>query len=301
MIGTIRRWIAEPPPDFLFEVSEGCLAQASPRMASGSRLERLELRSVVASPSTPNLLRPQVLREALAKTVSGARAGTAALVIPDYAVRMSILDFEQFPDGELERLALIRFRLRKSVPFHIDEAQVSYVIQHQQAKFVEVLAVAIASPILTEYEQLFSEAGFRIGLVTPSSVAALPLFNRASQSALTLVVKLAGTTVSVLLVQRGRLRLVRSIDMAAGEDEMPGAESDLLPGIIQQTLAYAEDQVGSAVDKILICGAEEFCRQLEALSSDEFQVSTGRIDSTFGAVAPENAGLLGLLEQYTRP
>ncbi len=256
---------------------------------------------MVASPSTPNLLRPQALRDALAKTAAGLRAGTAALVIPDYAVRMSILDFEQFPDGEPERIALIRFRLRKSVPFHIDEAQVSYVIQQREAKFVEVLAVAIARPILAEYEQLFSEAGFRIGLVTPSSIAALPLFSRASPSALTLVVKLAGTTVSVLLIQRGRLRLVRSIDMAAGEDDMPGAESDLLPGIIQQTLAYAEDQVGSPVDQILICGAEGFCQHMEALSESEFQIPAGRIDSNFGRVAPENAGLLGLLEQYTRP
>ena len=33
-----------------------------------------------------------------------------ALVIPDYAVRMAILDFEEFPAREEERISLSRFR-----------------------------------------------------------------------------------------------------------------------------------------------------------------------------------------------
>ena len=42
---------------------------------------------------------------------------TMALVIPDYAVRMAILDFEDFPAKPEDRIKLLHFRLRKSVPF----------------------------------------------------------------------------------------------------------------------------------------------------------------------------------------
>jgi hypothetical protein len=79
---------------------------------------------------------------------------------------------------------------------------------------------------------------------------------------------------------------------------MPGDELDLVPGIIQQTLAYAEDQVGAPVDRLLICGGDGSYRQLEALSSQEFQLPAGPVRSRFGQASPENAGLLGLLEQY---
>ena len=39
---------------------------------------------------------------------------------------------------------------------------------------MEILAVAIANPILQEYEAIFLEAGHRVGLVVPSLIAALP-------------------------------------------------------------------------------------------------------------------------------
>src|SRR5437763_11784110 len=133
-------------------------------------------RSLTASPSAPNLLKPHLYREALAQVCATARRDTrkrapkpdvpkraaAALVIPDYAVRMAILDFEEFPSGAEERNALIRFRLRKSVPFHIDEAQVAYSVQVNEPKRIEVLAIAIARPILNEYETLFTDAGYRV-------------------------------------------------------------------------------------------------------------------------------------------
>ena len=78
---------------------------------------------------------------------------------------MAVLDFEEFPSDEEQRLALVRFRLRKSVPFPIDEAQVSCSVQVQDSaqKRIEVLAVAVARPVLSEYEDLLHSAGFQVG------------------------------------------------------------------------------------------------------------------------------------------
>ena len=96
----------------------------------------------MASPAAPNLLKPQLYLEALRELspVQPGKHPTAGLVIPDYAVRMAVIDLEEFPSGENERLSLLRFRLRKTVPFHIDEAQLSYSVQVNEPKRIEVLA-----------------------------------------------------------------------------------------------------------------------------------------------------------------
>jgi type IV pilus assembly protein PilM len=296
---TIQRWIADPPPDYLFEITAGSFACVSPRTPAEQRRELLSEPGLVASPSAPNLLKPELYREMLPKLVPQMkqRRVTTALVIPDYAARIAILDFEEFPAKEEDRRELLRFRLRKSVPFPIDEAQLAYAVQMQTAATVEVLAVAIARPILHEYESILVDAGYRLGLVVPSSIAALPLCG-ASEEGLTLLVKAAGPTVSVILLENGRVRLVRALDFTGEETEFQRPAPAVVLPLLQQTLAYCEDELGRPVKRMLLCG---FGPETDALGQGaelEFGVPCMPVRSRFGIASQENAGLLGLLEQY---
>jgi type IV pilus assembly protein PilM len=245
------------------------------------------------------LLRPQAFRDALARVVPEAgKRNAVALVIPDYAARMAILDFEDFPPREEDRNALIRFRLRKSVPFHIEEAQLAYSIQLQEARRVEVFAVAIARPILMEYEALFTDLGFRVGLVTPSCVAAMPLVAD-GHAGLTLLAKLAGTVLSMLLIEQGRVRLVRCLDLAAGEGDMTEHSDESILTLLQQTAAFAEDQIGRPVERLLLCGFGAETDAVGRLAEQELRLPFAPVRSRYGVAAQANAGLLGLLERYT--
>lgn len=298
---TVQRWVAEPPPDHLFEITETSLSSVSSRNPSQPREQVFGERALSVSPNAPNFTRPELYRQALPTLRQGnsAKRMGAALVIPDYAVRMSVLDFEEFPPGDPERNALIRFRLRKSVPFPIEEAQVSYAIQLQIPKRVEVLAVSIAKPILNEYETLFSEAGYQVGLVAPSAIAALPLC-RSNEAGFTIVAKAAGSTLSVLLLEQGLIRLVRCLNLASGGEEGDTTEGELsVLDLVQQTLAYAEDQLGQSVKRLLLCGFGAETDALGRLAQKEFGIPYANLRSRFGAASQENAGLLGLLEQYT--
>ncbi len=303
-IDKVQRWVADPPPDHLFEITERSIAGGTPRMPAHHKSEALAERGLTASPSAPNLLKPYLYRNALPRVspANGAKRSKAALVIPDYAVRMALLDFEEFPAGEAERAALIRFRLRKSVPFHIDEAQLSYSIQREEPKRVEVLAVSIARPILDEYETLFAEAGYRVGVVVPSCLSTLRLCDPA-QTSLSLLVKAAGSAISAVLFEQGRVRLVRCLDLSRGEltgeeVEEERQEGDLILALLQQTLAYAEDQLGRAVTRLLLCGFGPDTEQVGQLAEREFGVAYAAVRSKYGAASQENAGLLGLLERY---
>jgi type IV pilus assembly protein PilM len=295
----MANWLSDPAPDHVFEISEFALAGVSPSQPDVQNRERFKDRGLTASPSLPNLVRPQLYRDALLKVAAnnGARRLTAALVIPDYAVRMAILDFEEFPTREEDRLSLLRFRLRKTVPFHIEEARVAYSFQDSRPGHVEILAVVIANPILQEYESIFVEAGHRVGLVVPSLIAALPFCETATEG-ITLLAKCAGATLSIGLIEQGHLRLVRCIDLSS-EDLSGELETGRTAfPVLQQTLAFAEDQLDQKVNRVLLCGFGTETGVVGEQMEQEFGIPYTLVNSRFGPALAENAGLLGLLEQF---
>ena len=73
---------------------------------------------------------------------SGSRDVT--LVVPDSAVRVLLLDFDQLPAKAAEALPVVRFRLKKLLPFDADDAMVSYqVMSSDEGTRCKVLAVAM--------------------------------------------------------------------------------------------------------------------------------------------------------------
>jgi type IV pilus assembly protein PilM len=298
-MGILQRWLSDPPPDRVFEITERSLAAGGWRDPSKPHSEPLEGLGLIASPSLPNIQSVDLYKHALERLPAsdGAKKMTCALVIPDYAVRMTILDFEAFPDGDTERLALLRFRLRKSVPFPIDEAQLSYSVQIEEKGRVEILAVTVSRPILQEYETIFMNAGYRVGVVTPSSLAALTLC-ASSEKGTTLMAKVAGPILTVLLTDQGRVRLVRCLDLTSDEHEKQEGWDRTIAPLVQQTIAFAEDQLGQQVSRALLCGFEEETAPLAEQMEREFGIPFSPVESKFGDAAKENTGLLGLLEQY---
>ena len=133
--------------------------------------------------------------------------------------------------------------------------------------------------------------------MTPSSIAALPLY-ATNESGLSMVAKMAGSTLSVLLLQDGRVRLVRCLDLAAGEAETGVQSDNSVLDLLQQTLAFAEDQIGVRPRRLLLCGFGAQTESLGMLAEQEFQVPYALVRSKFGPASQMNAGLLGLLEQY---
>jgi type IV pilus assembly protein PilM len=260
------------------------------------------------SPSSSNLSNAEPFRAALDRLVhlSPGKHPTAALVIPDFASRMAVLDFDELPDDAQQRASLIRFRLRKSVPFAIDEAQFSYTVQQRADSRAEVLAVAIDRTVLHDYEGVFVNAGFRVGLVTPSSLACLPLCQPTSdERPLTLLLKLSGSILTVMLIDGDAIRLVRCVDFSDpnhGADQAPATLRGFSPvdesmPVLSQTLAYAEDELGRSVKRLLLSGFGEHAAEICVLAEQEMLLTGQTLHSRF-ATAQSFAGLLGLLEHY---
>jgi type IV pilus assembly protein PilM len=144
----------------------------------------------------------------------GERANTRdanlTLVIPDSAVRVLLLDFEALPSREAEALPLVRFRLKKLLPFDSDEAMVTYQTMSTSKGVVRVLAVAIPRDVLSEYETAAREAGFEPGCVLPSTLACLAAVDDAEPA---LLVNANPNGVTAAIVRGGVLLLHRSVDL----------------------------------------------------------------------------------------
>jgi len=111
------------------------------------------------------------LRKAL-EAVS-LRTREVTLIVPDAAVRVLLLDFDELPAKPVEALPIVRFRLKKLLPFDADDAAVSYQVMATSKGSVQVLAVAMPRDLLAEYELVVREAGFEPGAILPSTLAAL--------------------------------------------------------------------------------------------------------------------------------
>ena len=95
------------------------------------------------------------------------------LVLPDSAVRVFMLDFDSLPAKAAEALTVLRFRLRKMLPFDVEHAGLSYQVLSQRQERVQGAGGGDAGPMLAEYEAAVRAAGYEPGAVLPSSLAAL--------------------------------------------------------------------------------------------------------------------------------
>jgi type IV pilus assembly protein PilM len=140
------------------------------------------------------------------------RSRDVTLVVPDSAVRVLFLDFDQLPSKTAEALPLVRFRLKKLLPFDADDAMVSYqVMSNVKGSGIKMVAVAMPRDVLTEYEGIVLAAGYLPGAVLPSTLAALAGLEESDSAAL--VVNAGPGSVTTAIVQAGILMLHRSVDM----------------------------------------------------------------------------------------
>jgi len=135
------------------------------------------------------------------------------LVVPDAAVRVLLLDFDALPAKSAEAISVVRFRLKKLLPFDADDAVVSYQVMSSTRDSVHVLAVAIPRDVLAEYEALVRDAGFEPGAVLPSTLAACA--GMTEMDAATLLVNAGDSSVTTAIVQGGVLLLHRTVDLQA--------------------------------------------------------------------------------------
>ena len=232
--------------------------EITPRMVFAARASRAGSVEIVHSRSLPegavtpsltgtNIANHAAVREAIADCITavGGKALDVTAVIPDAASRVVLLDFENLSERYDEAEPMVRFRLKKSLPFDVDKAAVSYDALRLPNGSTKVVSAIVLRTVLDEYEQVFRDAGCTPGAVIPSTLAALGIIDADRP---TMLLKVDPGTTSVAIVDQNQLLLFRTLD-SGGEASPERLAEDVYPSIV-----YLQDTYGINVDRVILAG-----------------------------------------------
>jgi type IV pilus assembly protein PilM len=196
-----------------------------------------------------NLRAPEAVADAIRSTLGdlAPRKRAVTLIIPDASVRVFVLDFDSIPARAEEAVAVIRFRLRKMVPFDVEHGGVSFQILNQSKTECKVLIAVLPGPILAEYEAAVRAAGYEPGAVLPSSLAAL---ETAAQMEAVLAVNLGGPGMTTLIANGQDLLLYRTLELPSA----PMAKISEIQRGVAVAAAYYEDKLGAPPRRLYYAG-----------------------------------------------
>lgn len=194
------------------------------------------------------------VRTALGELSLRSRAVT--LVLPDTSVRVFVLDFDSLPPKAADVVPVLRFRLRKMIPFDVEHAALSYQVLVQNVTTVKVLATVMPGPILAEYEAVVRAAGYEPGAVLPSSLASLAALDSLEPI---LAANLTAQALTTSITSGQDLYLFRTVDLP----EDPAARVAEVQRSIAVAAAYYEDKLVARPRQLHYAGnqkADEFAR-----------------------------------------
>lgn len=224
--------------------------------------------------------------------------GDTALLVPDPVIRVFVQHFEDFPRSSQEALPLLRWKLRKSVPFDSEEMLLSYIRQAPRNNGVNVVTALARLPIVREYEDVVRAAKLRPGVVLSSSIAAVALLDDDKP---TLMVRVAGSALTTAIVRGSILCGYRCTELPVHGNEL--APKTLLDEVFP-VAAYYQDTWQEKIQSVVVSGLGARLSEFVSLLEEEFHcpvhsllqsaIKSGRIPEPARRLADrELEGLLG--------
>jgi len=251
---------------------------------------------------SPSLIRPNIadlpefvaaLKSAFAK--AEIKTTRISLALPDASAKVSLHPLETLPANENEKQQLLRWKLKKTVPFNIDEAHVTSLDHKLPNGKHLVLTVCIHKEVLAQYEEAFQKLGIHAGYICLSSFATFELLSKlepdlGQRSVLLLRVRSSG--VSSLIVQEGRVVLFRQTDVG---DEAPVSPAVGLPDLfdeIHPCVTYYQDKLSSQpLDKIYVACPQDPPAAVLSSLSERFRSPVMNLDPLRFFQSPNAAAL----------
>ena len=300
----LAQWFnAMPHPPLAIEIAAERISLV--RWSRSGALEDLAVEplrpgALVPSAVEANVVDSAAVESAVAKVCNRmqVREGDAALLLPDPVIRVFVHHFEEFPRSAEEALPLLRWRLRKSVPFDLEEMLVSYTRQAPREGGVNVVTALARLPIVREYEGVVRAAKLRPGVVLSSSIAAMALLNDERP---TLMVRVAGNALTTAIARPGMLCGYRCTELPVDRREL--GPRTLLDEIFP-VAAYYQDTWQEKVASVVVSGLGARMRDFLPLLEEEFHcpvdsllqsaAKRGRVpEPARGLAERELEGLLG--------
>lgn len=254
---TLRGLFHAPPPDVAVEISGAHVGAArlgwrgAEMVVAAHAIEPLPQGAVVPSLSALNIPDVAVVAQIVGRVLSqvGGRPSRVALVVPDVVAKVSLLKLESMPAKASDLQEIVRWQMRKSAPFPIEQAVLSVSPGAVSAEGGHELVVTFArTDVVRQYEETCRMAGAHAGLVDLSTFSVINgvLASRSVPAGDWLLVHVTDTYLTLAVVRDGSLLFFRN-----RTDEAEGTIADL----IHQTAMYYEDRLeGKGFVRVLLAG-----------------------------------------------
>jgi Tfp pilus assembly PilM family ATPase len=206
---------------------------------------------------------------------SGTRPGRVSLVLPDNLAKISLLALPERPGSARDLEELVRARMRRAVPFRIEDARISHQLLHGEGRAVSVLVVLVRRALVEGLERAIESIGGRVGLVDVATSNLVNLchdrLDAASQDGSDVaLVNAAGRYFSLVIFRGGRLIFFRCKSLGE-EGAGAGANGELTRELASSLSYYKEKLAGQGIGTL-------FARTVDG---------AGAVAQTLGAIEPE--------------
>jgi type IV pilus assembly protein PilM len=252
-----RGFLASPPPSLAVEIARDrvvvvAVTDGGGASIAGHSVEQLATGVVEPSLNAPNVVDAAALTRAISSGLdkAGARGRRIALVIPDTAAKVSLVRFEKVPPKQQDLDQLIRWQVRKTAPFRIEDAQVAWAPGIAlPGGGREFLVTVSRRDIVESYERACDAAGLQAGIVDLATfnVVNSALSGAAEATGDWLVVHVAYDYVT--------LAVVRGHDLIFFRNRSTTEQAELTD-LVHQTAMYHEDRLGGGgFSRVVLAGA----------------------------------------------
>lgn len=220
------------------------------------------------------------IREAYQKLLTSTCRLSVSL--PDASGRVVLLDLDTRFRAREEGADIIRWKLKKSFPFDINELHLDYqVLQEKDSGEVSTLVSIISRKVVNQYEELFAQAGLQSDRIDFTTFNLYRLF----ASRLDIVENAAliirhRDTISILIFNNGVLEFYRSKELSSPINEMNRVFREITSSIS----VYKDKQPGHLLNEVFCIDSHDEADALrlviaEATGLEPIILEPGRIVS----------------------
>ncbi len=289
MSGT--RLFRSSPPGVAIEIGAGHVTavrlarRGSAATVAAHSVEPLTAGAVVPALAAPNIAEVPAVGRAVAAALGrlGSRARRVALVVPDTVAKISLVRFEKVPPKPADLMELVRWQIRKSVPFPLEQAVVSYTPGGHPIEGGHEFIVSVArTDIVEQYEAACVHAGVHAGLVDLATFSIINgvLSGLAAPAGDWLLVHTTPTYMSLAVLRGADVIFFRN-----RAEETEGTLAD----VVHQTAMYYEDRLeGAGFSRVMLAGGAAVAAGADALRRNLEE----RLGVSVEAVDPRNSAAL---------
>jgi hypothetical protein len=206
------------------------------------------------------------------------------LIVPDPIGKVSIVKFEQVPARAQDLDQLIRWQVKKTAPFPIEDAQVTYVPGLHAPDGQEFVVTLARRDIIVEFETLCEELGVHAGLVDIATFNVINAALAASQPPGDwLLVNMASDYASMAILRGADLIFFRSRTQTDGT----------LADLVHQSVMYYEDRLkGSGFSRVLLAGAAAVGAERPGEAGELRRSLEERLATKIDSIDPRSSAML---------